>query len=97
MKLMEEKLSFKRGNYGVTGSANEFLFDFDPSLGLGCKMVLLKEIEKRKSPLVFKEDDLEKHKIEALIEAARALTFRQSVCNADSYSASKSDWRLVNI
>ena len=34
-------------------------------------MVLLKEIRKRRSPLVFRGDDLEKHKIEALVEAAR--------------------------
>lgn len=49
----------------------QFLFNFDPSLGLGCEMVLLQEIKKRRSPLVFKEDDIEKHRIEALIEAAR--------------------------
>ncbi len=34
-------------------------------------MSLLKEIAKRKSPLVFKEDDVEKQKIDTLIEAAR--------------------------
>ena len=34
-------------------------------------MVLLQEIKKRRSPLVFGEDNLEKDKIEALIEAAR--------------------------
>jgi nitroreductase len=33
--------------------------------------VILQEIRKRRSPLVFKEDAVEKQKIEALIEAAR--------------------------
>ncbi|MCW3982238.1 MAG: nitroreductase family protein [Candidatus Bathyarchaeota archaeon] len=34
-------------------------------------MAILQEIEKRRSPLVFQEDDVEKHKIDAIVEAAR--------------------------
>lgn len=34
-------------------------------------MTILQEIEKRRSPLVFREDDVEKHKIDAIVEAAR--------------------------
>jgi nitroreductase len=34
-------------------------------------MAILQEIEKRRSPLVFLEEDVEKHKIDAIVEAAR--------------------------
>lgn len=34
-------------------------------------MGILKEIKNRKSPLVFKEDDVEREKLDALVEAAR--------------------------
>ncbi|MCW4055843.1 MAG: nitroreductase family protein [Candidatus Bathyarchaeota archaeon] len=34
-------------------------------------MAILHEIEQRRSPLVFQEDEVEEHKIEALVEAAR--------------------------